>query len=269
MEETEEIYVVLPLASHTHTVIFLHGRDSTAVEFAEELFESQASDSRTLCEIFPNIKWVFPNSKLRNSARFEMDMAQWFDIWSVEEPEKRKELQVTGLKESIKLILNVIREEADSVSTKHIILGGISQGCATAIHALMHCGIQLNGFIGFCGWLPFQKEVEAIARNTPTVSSLQEIQSLLNSSSSNSSPPAFEKLKRNSTSSLFTPVFLAHSIDDPIVPISNGEKLYQELDRLGMSVIWKAYEDGGHWINEPQGVDDMVDFLRTIITDHN
>jgi dipeptidyl aminopeptidase/acylaminoacyl peptidase len=64
-------------------------------------------------------------------------------------------------------------------------------------------------------------------------------------------------------------VFLAHSIDDPIVPISNGEKLYQELDRLGMSVIWKAYEDGGHWINEPQGVDDMVDFLRTIITDHN
>lgn len=269
MEETEETYVVLPLAIHTHTVILLHGRDSTAVEFAEEFFESQASDGRTLSEIFPNIKWVFPNSKLRNSARFQTDMAQWFDIWCVEEPGKRKELQVTGLRESIKLILNVICEEASSVSTKHIILGGISQGCATAIHALMHCGVQLNGFIGLCGWLPFQEEIGTIARNTTNVSSLQEIQILLNSSFSSSSSPALEKLSKNLTSPLFTPVFLAHSIDDPIVPISNGKRLAEELDRLGMAVLWKAYEDGGHWINEPQGVDDMVDFLQTIVANHN
>jgi lysophospholipase II len=269
MEDTEKTYVVLPLADHTHTAIFLHGRDSTAVEFAEEFFESQASDERTLREIFPNFKWVFPNSGLRNSTRFDMDIAQWFDIWSVEDPEKRKDLQVTGLTESVTYILKVIREEASSVPTEHIILGGISQGCATAIHALMHCDIQLNGFIGFCGWLPFQEEIEAIARNTMTPSPLQEIRSLLKSASSGSCVPPYGLPYGKKNSALSTSVFLSHSIDDPIVPMSNGKKLYQELDHLGMTVIWKAYEDGGHWINEPQGVDDMVDFLRNTITVHN
>ncbi|KAG2178733.1 hypothetical protein INT44_001886 [Umbelopsis vinacea] len=249
MADTEKIYIVLPPADHTHTVIFLHGRDSTATEFAEEFFESQASDKRTICEIFPTFKWVFPNSGSRISTRFEMDIAQWFDIWSVEEPENRKELQVTGLTESVTFILNVIREEASSVPPEHIILGGISQGCATAIHALMHYDTQLNGFIGFCGWLPFQGEIETITRNTTTANPQQEICSLLKSTSSGSCVSAPGQLH-----------------DDPIVLVSNGKKLYQELNRLGMDVIWTAYADGGHWINEPQGVDDMVDFLQRIIT---
>ncbi|KAI8576233.1 hypothetical protein K450DRAFT_257763 [Umbelopsis ramanniana AG] len=266
MDDTEKTYVVLPLADHTHTVILLHGRDSTAAEFAEEFFESQASDRRTLCEIFPNFKWVFPNSGQRNSTRFEMEMAQWFDIWSVEEPENRKELQVAGLTESVAFILNIIRDEASSVPPEHIFLGGISQGCATAIHALMHCDIQLNGFIGFCGWLPFQEEIETITKNTTTAGSLQEIRSILKPTSSDSYISARGQPYGKSKSALSTPVFLSHSLDDPIVPVSNGKKLYQDLNCLGMTVIWKAYEDGGHWINEPQGVDDMVDFLQNIVT---
>jgi lysophospholipase II len=34
------------------------------------------------------------------------------------------------------------------------------------------------------------------------------------------------------------------------------------LESLGFMVTWKDYQDGGHWINEPQGVDDMVTFLH-------
>jgi len=41
-------HTVAPIAAHTHTVIFLHGRDSNATEFAPEFFESQASDDRTM-----------------------------------------------------------------------------------------------------------------------------------------------------------------------------------------------------------------------------
>ncbi|KAK0661592.1 hypothetical protein QBC41DRAFT_235826 [Cercophora samala] len=29
-----------------------------------------------------------------------------------------------------------------------------------------------------------------------------------------------------------------------------------------LDVEWHEYDDGGHWINEPQGVDDFVAFLR-------
>lgn len=29
-----------------------------------------------------------------------------------------------------------------------------------------------------------------------------------------------------------------------------------------MTVTWKGYEDGGHWVNEPEGLDDLNDFIK-------
>jgi lysophospholipase-2 len=69
----------------------------------------------------------------------------------------------------------------------------------------------------------------------------------------------------NSESASSTPVFLAHAKDDDVVPIKNGEKLCQNLKHLRMAVTWKAYKDGGHWINEPQGVNDIVAFLQNTL----
>lgn len=34
------------------------------------------------------------------------------------------------------------------------------------------------------------------------------------------------------------------------------------LAHLGMIVAWRTYEDGGHWVNEPQGVNHIVAFLK-------
>lgn len=73
-------HIVEPAEAHTHTVIFLHGRDSTASEFMPEFFESQASDDSTLPKIFPSFKRVFPTSKVRRSERSDTEMSQWFDI---------------------------------------------------------------------------------------------------------------------------------------------------------------------------------------------
>jgi len=59
-----------------------------------------------------------------------------------------------------------------------------------------------------------------------------------------------------------TPVFLSHSKDDNVVPWQNGDMLWWRLEEdLGMEVEWRLYEDGGHWVNEPRGVDDIVGFL--------
>lgn len=74
--EAIDDYVVQPTTTHSHTIIMLHGRDSVASEFAVELFESQASDNRTLPQIYPGIKWVFPNSGMLNSKRFDMELSQ-------------------------------------------------------------------------------------------------------------------------------------------------------------------------------------------------
>ncbi len=57
--EGYEDYIVTP----SDTVVFLHSRDSTATESADESFESQASSDRKLLEIFlqmgvPNFKYA-------------------------------------------------------------------------------------------------------------------------------------------------------------------------------------------------------------------
>jgi predicted esterase len=62
-----------------------------------------------------------------------------------------------------------------------------------------------------------------------------------------------------------TPVFIAHSRDDPLVPFNHGEGLQKTIRNLGFDVTWKDYEDGAHWIHPKLGVDDMSTFLRKIV----
>jgi pimeloyl-ACP methyl ester carboxylesterase len=59
-----------------------------------------------------------------------------------------------------------------------------------------------------------------------------------------------------------TPILISHSKDDEVVPVANGARLSSCLSYIFMDVYYKTYEDGGHWVNEPQGVDDMVEFLK-------
>ena len=63
---------------------------------------------------------------------------------------------IPGLRESALEILETIKKESEYVPYENIILGGISQGCATAILALLSTGIKLGGYIGLCSFLPFQ-----------------------------------------------------------------------------------------------------------------
>jgi lysophospholipase-2 len=61
-----------------------------------------------------------------------------------------------------------------------------------------------------------------------------------------------------------TPVFISHSRGDEVVPFKRGEDLQWALEEtMGFNdVTFREYQDGGHWVNEPQGVDDLIQFLR-------
>lgn len=134
------VYRVHPKTAHTHTVIFLHGRDSHCEEFAGELMESEASEPagrpRTFVDLFPNVRWVFPGAPILFSQRFDTSMSQWFDIWSVEDPTERPAMQLPGLRQSSEQILSIIAEEEELVSRERIFLAGISQGFATVLATL-------------------------------------------------------------------------------------------------------------------------------------
>ncbi|KAI9743255.1 MAG: hypothetical protein M1818_003101 [Claussenomyces sp. TS43310] len=188
-------------------------------------------------------------------------MSQWFDIWSVEDPDERKDLQIDGLRKSINFIQDIIRSETSLVCPDHIILAGISQGCATAILTLLSGNIRLAGFIGLSSWLPFREEILGIARGSSSHSELPlGIRTLFNPPFEDSSPQS--EMAHRAQSGLGTPAFLAHCEDEDVVPIFHGERLRQGLEEFDMTLTWGAYKDGGHWINEPQGVDDIVAFIQ-------
>lgn len=239
---SDTTYTVGPKAAHTQTVICLHGRDSDGREFADELSESEASapanQPRTLPDLFPGIRWVFPSAPTLRSERFGTDMSQWFDMWSVENPVERSELQYPGLRQSIEQILGVIKEEEILVPRERIFLAGISQGFATAIAVFFAAApTRFAGLIGLCSWMPAALRAE-------------DLQS-------------FEHTSGGSKSSRSTPVFLGHCIDDDVVPIENGRDLRDALRSRRLQVEWREYEDGGHWVNEPQGVDDIARFIKS------
>lgn len=253
MELVAELTMVLHNVSlpahnqHTHTVIFLHGHESSARELSHRLWESQNQQGKSLQIIFPSVKWIFPQAEEVYVERSQGYSHRWFDIWNVRDPDERRDLQIPGLLNSAEQLATLIYSEAGRVGLRNIIIAGISQGCATAIHALLNChefrdveeGNRLCAFIGMSGWMSLG------------VGSVQESRELLKSPYGPS-----ENVYRN------TPAFVTHFTNDPVVPLAQGKRLRDTLTAYGMEVTWKEYPIAGSWINTPQGVEDLVAFLR-------
>ncbi|OAL51196.1 phospholipase/carboxylesterase family protein-like protein [Pyrenochaeta sp. DS3sAY3a] len=229
-----------PTQTHTHTIIFLHGRGSDATTFRSELFESKNSKGQFLSSIFPNLKWVFPCAKVRHvtGGLPEKRMPQWFDMTAVEKPQADHRVQEQGIKESTQQLLTVIKTEAEIVgSYENVIVAGLSQGCAIALYTLLKCEVGVGGFIGVSGWVPLANQVDAFMRK----------------------PGRDDDV-------LDTPVLLQHCEDDRTLPQKNGEDMVKQLRRLQMDVEWQCFKHGGHWLNEPEGVDSIVRFIKGIMT---
>ncbi|KAK0125742.1 hypothetical protein ONS95_007376 [Cadophora gregata] len=296
---TESTVVPPSAPSHTHTVIVLHGREDFGEDLAKSFFDSKSSQNESMAELFPAVRWVFPTAKLRYSAQRDYEfsnssfaealkgeeiISQWFDVWDIKEPNQKKDLMIPGLSDSILQIIRIVQEEAKMVPLSRIVLGGISQGCATAILALVASGINLGGFFGLCSWLPFNEDIASmfashdekgnISRSVRNLLRLPPIGSreweptepekeTPNENITNGSivDAAFERLAIGNN--LTTPIFLVHSMDDETVPLEMGRELYQTIKHIGFEDIrWKEYEDGGHWIHPKLGVDDMAGFLK-------
>ena len=155
---------------------------------------------------------------------------------------------------------NLIRDEIELLDgdASHLFIMGISQGCATGLLAMLVGRCKLGGFIGLSGWMPFRTQIEAIGRNEfgdPVMRA--ELDTFFTSTIGLEDPTP----DMSALSVLSTPVLLCHAADDEVVDIELNRQACAALEGLGMKVQWKQYQDGGHWINEPQGYDDIGTFL--------
>lgn len=279
-----EPHVVLPTSNHTHTIILLHGRGSDGEEFAEELFQGESFSEHSLPQHFPGFKWIFPSAHPSFSTVFQEDLVEWFDIYSLTEPSLEEELQIDGLSESVAFLQELITEEArllGSPGHDRIILGGISQGCAVAVTALLTGTCGVGAFIGLNGWMPLADSVqeavfkastsdddaggkrkhELVAKILQASLSLNDKGDLRSSSDVSDEPSTGPEARL-----LQTPVFLSHTVDDNVIDIALGKEMHEILVSLELcKVVWKEYQTGGHWIPEPEGFGDIVEFLSATL----
>jgi lysophospholipase-2 len=254
--------VIEPVYPHTHTIIFLHGLSSSAQDISEDLFEERSSEQKSLRKMLPTWKWVFPDSLSSYNQTFKEELKQWFHITSLTNPDREWELQQTGLENSVRYIHTIIDKEIKLVGTRKLVLGGASIGCATAVIALLTYPrlYNLAGFVGLFGWIPKSQESLMVMSSDKYAKEKVELWHL-SETDKLSFCQEVETRQKNETS---LPVFIGHSEDDPTVSIDLGRSMCSILTRLGFDIIFKTYSTGGHWIVEPEGVDDISKFLKDL-----
>ena len=238
---------------HTHTVIFLHDRGSNAWALSEMLGDSTDSSHLSLVKSFPSFRWVFPRASLKQFASdVQVSRTQWFDVWNTEDYSDHEQHQAAGLCESVHRVRRVVRKEAELLGGQwdHIILAGLSQGAATALHTLINLDIpleegadpkrrRLGACLGFCCRMPFANRT------------LQDTRACLNLDD----VPKDDEVVRK------TPILLQHCSDDRQVSIDMGRMLRDLLQGFGAKVTWNEYANGGHGMVSPYGMDDAKSFL--------
>ncbi|RYP68257.1 hypothetical protein DL771_006759 [Monosporascus sp. 5C6A] len=282
-------YIVEPTATHTHTIILLHGLGSNGEKFGRELLETgTTSGGRTLPQLLPGTRFVFPTAKRRRSSAFKRALlTQWFDIARLPDPAYRQEMQLQGLAESALELSELLSLEVASISPQNIILGGISQGCAMALSFLLALDHPLGGYIGMCGYLPFQKDIEDAVRDESNAQIDED--DPFAAEGGDAKPHADQQLslvdpavkakaferdllclpplpsRAKETTACSTPIYLGHGDADEKKPYALGEAAARTMRAAGYEVSWKLYPGLGHWYKVPDQIDDIVEFLRETV----
>ncbi|RVD87296.1 uncharacterized protein DFL_001537 [Arthrobotrys flagrans] len=290
--EYPEPFIINPTTSHTHTIILLHGRGSNGLKFGTEFTTSNTSTGETLQRIFPSTKWIFPTAKKRRAVLFKrMPINQWFDIMDINNQSYREHLQVDGLQETTEFLHSLIEQEIrNGIPVERIVVGGLSQGCASSLYAMLCYKWRLGGYIGMCGWLPFAEYAESFLNTSSSADGIEDDD--IFGTSDDEEGTAFTKneeadgtqeratkdpiaeaigfLKDNISFPrsqedkllvLQTPVFLGHGVLDEKVLFQLGEQARDLLKGLGFNITWKGYSDLGHWYKIPDEIDHIRDFI--------
>ena len=280
-------HIIDPTTTHTHTIIFLHGRGDDGPGFAEEFLssfnQSELEQGETLLARLPSSRWVFPSAPVRWSTVFEENLSAWFDdLAPSDSTGSGEKIQIDAIMDLVAQISEIIDDEVSRLGGRsdRIVLGGISQGAALALWVLLSQasrnphGSRLGGFVGASCWLPFACGVKSFMANFEGRSTNIEL---------NCTPSSPQHFMDSVLSSLMngtgnhalasTPVFLGHGTDDAYVDVSLGREARDLLISLGFeNLLWREYtgaEQEGHWFKEPEQFDDIANFLVTILTEQS
>lgn len=181
-------------------LIWLHGLGADAYDFEPVVPMLALGADRPL-------RFVFPNAPVRPvTVNAGMPMRAWYDIGDLD-PDGHPEDEA-GIRQAGVSIGALLQAEIDSGIPAHrIVLGGFSQGGATALFTALRFPQRLAGVIGLSCYLPLARTLAA------------EI----------------------SAPNRATPVFQGHGEADPVVPEWIGRASHEQLVAAGCDAEWHSY----------------------------
>lgn len=175
------------------------------------------------------VRFVFPHGPMRPvTVNGGHVMRAWYDIFGGLDARQRED--EVGLRESQVLVDALIaKEKARGVPASRIVLAGFSQGCAMTLMTGLRHDERLAGLVGLSGYLPLAAKAEA------------------------------ERHAANRD----VPIFLAHGVSDPVIPIVRARQSRDVLTALGHAVEWHEYPMP-HSVCAAE-IDDLGRWLRRVL----
>lgn len=155
----------------------------------------------------PGIRFVFPHANtMPVTINGGYVMRSWYDIVATDLVRREDE---AGLRASqLQVEALIAREKARGIPASRIILAGFSQGCAMTLQTGLRHPEPLAGMMCLSGYLPLASVAGA------------------------------ERTEQSKS----TPIFMAHGVQDPVVPFARAEDSRKVLESLGYQVEWHAYQ---------------------------
>jgi phospholipase/carboxylesterase len=155
----------------------------------------------------PGVRFVFPHAPMIPvTCNNGYVMRAWYDIVFFNNINRHAdEVGIRQNRDAIRALIE--REKQRGVPAEHIVIAGFSQGGAMAYTVALTHPERLAGVIALSTYIP----APAILDGESTTANSQ------------------------------LPIFAAHGVQDPVVPLALGEAAAQRVKAAGHSVAWHTY----------------------------
>ncbi|EAW07420.1 uncharacterized protein ACLA_021290 [Aspergillus clavatus NRRL 1] len=261
--------------SHSCTVILLHDIHSTGPELAARLAMSQIqSTEASIFEHFPSCRWVFPSAQPRQTDTCQTIPGSWFE--SPSPGGRLGPAAMDGLRESVAYTLRIVDEEINRLAgrSRRVVLGGLGQGMAVAVGALLCARGRVGGFIGLNGWFPLLEEMgryEGADDEEIRQAFVDHLGLELLTGTSGIPGPAATKAPSYELpdSTCKTPILLSYLEADARVGLRTPTLVHDMLVRLGYARmvcrLFPGSRPGERWLKDPEQLDAVAGFLAEVL----
>ena len=154
----------------------------------------------------PAVRFVFPHAPtMPVTLNGGMVMRAWYDVYGNDGGRREDEAGMSTSQAHVEALLE--REKTRGVSAARIVLAGFSQGGAIALQTALRHGERLAGVLALSTYLPRAVALPAEA----------------------------------SPANRDVPIFMAHGLHDPIIPVDRAIRSRDRLREMGYPVDWREY----------------------------